>query len=434
MKKILVLFVLILLFYSASLSDLRAESVESIVNESKINACSIAYSEDGKTTFENFSTGITETSVYELASNGKLVAAYITLSLIDEGKLSLDSKIMNYLPADLLTTDKRLNDITVRQLLSHTAGFSPSYELGIDKKLYSSPGEEFRYSGVGYIYLQSVIESVSGLSMEQAAEEYVFNPLGMQNSTYEKAKTVVPYMKLSSAILFSLLIFIVAFCLLFLLGAFIGRVTKFKYFSLRISFVVAVLAAFVINALFLLFIFLSKVLVVFLVFFTIVCLLTFLTRKSRKAFYAILPVFTVLVIVLSLAVPITIPVTNDIIAKKANCAYSLKSTSSDMALFCDELMKQYNGSNEIMKGMFQSAINIDSTNSWGLGIAIERESQDRNTYWHSGMNPGFQSLIVLYPEQNKYIIVLTNSDDGLELSKSVAKNMLGINGKWDIKR
>ncbi len=329
MKKILVLFVLILLFYSTSLSDLRAESVESIVNESKINACSIAYSEDGKTTFENFSTGITETSVYELASNGKLVAAYITLSLIDEGKLSLDSKIMNYLPADLLTTDKRLNDITVRQLLSHTAGFSPSYELGIDKKLYSSPGEEFRYSGVGYIYLQSVIESVSGLSMEQAAEEYVFNPLGMQNSTYEKAKTVVPYMKLSSAILFSLLIFIVAFCLLFLLGAFIGRVTKFKYFSLRISFIVAVLAAFVINALFLLFIFLSKVLVVFLVFFTIVCLLTFLTRKSRKAFYAILPVFTVLVIVLSLAVPITIPVTNDIIAKKANCAYSLKSTSSE---------------------------------------------------------------------------------------------------------
>lgn len=434
MKKILALFVCILVFYSTSLSVLGAESVESIVNESKINACSIAYSEDGKTTFENFSTGITETSVYELASNGKLVAAYITLSLIDEGKLSLDSKIVNYLPADLLTTDERLNDITVRQLLSHTAGFSPSYELGIDKKLYSSPGQEFRYSGVGYIYLQSVIESVSGLSMEQAAEEYVFKPLGMQNSTFEKAKTVVPYMSLSSAILFSLLIFIVVFCILFLLGAFIGRVTKFQYYSLRISFIVAALVAFVINALFLLFIFLSKVLVVFLVFFIIVCLLTFLTRKSRKVFYAILPVFTVLVIVFSLAVPITIPVTNDIIAKKANCAYSLKSTSSDMALFCDELLKQYNGSNEIMKGMFRSAINIDGTNGWGLGIAIEQESQNKNTYWHSGMNPGFQSLIVLYPEQNKYTIVLTNSDEGLELSKSVTRNLLRINGKWDIKR
>jgi hypothetical protein len=45
---------------------------------------------------------------------------------------------------------------------------------------------------------------------------------------------------------------------------------------------------------------------------------------------------------------------------------------------------------------------------------------------HSGINPGFQSLIVLYPEQNKYVIVLTNSDYGLELSKSVAKNLLEI--------
>lgn len=434
MKKILLLLVSILVFASAPLSVLGAELVESIINESKINACSIAYSEGGKTSFENYGTGITETSVFELASNGKLVAAYITLSLIDEGKLSLDIPIALYLPANLLTNDQRLNDITVRHLLSHTAGFSPSYELGIDKKLYSSPGVEFRYSGVGYIYLQSVIESVTGLSMEQAAEKYVFGPLRMQNSTFEKVKTVVPYINLSSAILFALLIFIAVFCVLILLGAFIGKVTKSEYFSLRISFIVAVLMAGVINALFLLFVFVSKVLVVFLVYFTIVCLLTFLTRKNRKVFYAVLPVFTAIVIVLGLSVPITIPITNDVIAKKANCAYSLKSTSRDMALFSDELMKQYNGSNEIMKSMFRSAINIDSTNSWGLGIAIERESQNRTTYWHSGINPGFQSLIVLYPEQNKYAIVLTNSDNGLELSKSVATNLLEINGIWDIKR
>ncbi len=434
MKKNLLLLVSILMLFSTPLSVLGAESVESIINESNINACSIAYSEGGKTLFENYGTGITETSVFELASNGKLVAAYITLSLIDEGKLSLDTTIATYLPENLLTADERLNDITVKQLLSHTAGFSPSYELGIDKKLYSSPGAEFRYSGVGYTYLQSVIESVTGLSMEQAAEKYVFEPLGMQNSTFEKAKTIVPYMSLSSAILFALLIFLALFFILFLLGAFIGKVTKSKYFSLRMSFIVAVLLAGVINVLFLLFVFVSKVLVVFLVYFTMVCLLTFLIRKSRKGLYAVLPVFTALVIVLGLAVPITIPVTNDVIAKEANCAYSLKSTSRDMALFCDELVKQYNGSNKVMKGMFRSAVNIDSTNSWGLGIAIERESQNRTTYWHSGINPGFQSLIVICLEQSKYAIVLTNSDNGLELSKSVAKKLLEIDGRWDIKR
>lgn len=434
MKKILLCLVSILIIFSTPVSVLGAESVESIINESKTNACSIAYSEGGKTSFENYGTGITQTSVFELASNGKLVAAYITLKLIDEGKLSVDTKIATYLSPDLLTTDERLNDITVKQLLSHTAGFSPSYELGIDKKLYSSPGVEFRYSGVGYIYLQSVIERVTGLSMEQAAEKYVFEPLGMQNSTFEKAKTVVPYMNLSSALLYALLVFIAVFCIMFLLGAFIGIATKFKYFPLRVSFIVALLMAGVINVLFILFVFVSKVLVVFLVYFTIVSLLIFLTRKSRKVFYAVLPVITALIIVLGLAVPITIPVTNDVIAKKANCAYTLKSTSRDMALFCDELMKQYKGSNETIKGMFRSVINIDSTNSWGLGIAIEQDGQNRTTYWHSGINPGFQSLIVLYPEQKKYVIVLTNSDNGLEPSKSVAKNLLDINGTWDIKK
>ncbi|MDE7431999.1 MAG: serine hydrolase, partial [Lachnospiraceae bacterium] len=76
---------------------------------------------------------------------------------------------------------------------------------------------------------------------------------------------------------------------------------------------------------------------------------------------------------------------------------------------------------------------IDPVNSWGLGIAIEYESEGE-TYWHSGINPGFQSLFVLYPSQNKYVIILTNSDSGLLFSKEIAKDFLEIDGNWDIKR
>ena len=56
------------------------------------------------------------------------------------------------------------------------------------------------------------------------------------------------------------------------------------------------------------------------------------------------------------------------------------------------------------------------------------------TYWHSGINPGFQSLYVLYPEEDKYIVVITNSDRGLDFAKETARDYLGINGVWDIKR
>ena len=104
-----------------------------------------------------------------------------------------------------------------------------------------------------------------------------------------------------------------------------------------------------------------------------------------------------------------------------------------MAMFCQELMRQYDNCDGAVKDMFSAAVNIDSVNSWGTGIAIESENQGE-TYWHSGINPGFQSLLVLYPLQDKYVIILTNSDNGLQFSKKAAKDFLQIDGSWDIPR
>ena len=104
-----------------------------------------------------------------------------------------------------------------------------------------------------------------------------------------------------------------------------------------------------------------------------------------------------------------------------------------MAIFCRELMKQYESGDGAVKDMFSDAVNIDTDNSWGLGIAIEYESEGE-TYWHSGINPGFQSLIVLYPLQDKYVLVLTNSDNGLSFAKEIANAFLEIDGCWEIKR
>ena len=84
--------------------------------------------------------------------------------------------------------------------------------------------------------------------------------------------------------------------------------------------------------------------------------------------------------------------------------------------------------------MFEPAVVIDEENMWGLGIAIESDGEGETTYWHSGINPGFQSLYVLYPEENKYIVVLTNSDNGLNFATETARTFLGFEGQWQIKR
>ena len=394
---------------------------------------SIVYFENGQIKYDNFGKGIDENSVFELGSNGKTVTAYIALKLVREGKIGLDDSIAKYLDSNLITKDERIKEITLRQLLCHTSGFSPSYELGVDKKIYSNPGQEFRYSGVGYIYLQNVIENISGMSLENAAKHYVFEMLGMANSSFEYKKTVTPYISLSSSVLYSFAGYILAFIVLFVILVVVGAISKFKFFKMKTAFFAAYVAASLLNTLFMLFVLVSKVAFIFWIYFVVVGVIMIFSRKKRGVYYSSMPVVTILVLILGFTVPVCAPATNDIVPRKANSAYTLRSTAKDMSLFCNELMKQYNDGDDSLKDMFLPAVNIDDKNSWGLGIAIESESRGK-TYWHSGINPGFQSLYVIYPEDNKYVVSITNSDNGLDFSKEIARDFLNLDGIWDIKR
>lgn len=101
-------------------------------------------------------------------------------------------------------------------------------------------------------------------------------------------------------------------------------------------------------------------------------------------------------------------------------------------MFCIDTFFEVKETN-VVREMYESQIEIDSSNSWGLGVAIE-VSDGKTTYWHSGINPGMQCLFVMIPENNETIIIMTNSDNGLEFAKDIAKDKLGINGAWDIPR
>lgn len=391
------------------------------------------YYQDGSADFDYSGKGVDENTVFELGSCGKTVAAYTALALVDEDKLELNQKIKSYLDPKLITDDSRLDEITLKQLLCHTAGFSPSYEFGVDKKIYSDPGKEFRYSGVGYIYLQNVIEKASGMNFEQAASHYVFEPLGMPNSTFENVKTITPYMNAGNAVLYALVVFVLAFVVLLLISFIIGKVTKYKFFQFRTAYLFCFFAAGIINVIALLLI-MSKVLVLFIIFFAVMGIALLITKKKAKIFYASVPVIAVAIFILGFTVKVRVPITKELVSKGPNCAYSLKSTAKDMSRFCNELIKKQKSSENVFAQMFTPSIKIDEKNSWGLGIAIEAASQSETTYWHSGINPGAQSLFVLYPGQNKYAIILTNNDDGLNFAKEKAREFLNVDAVWDIKR
>ncbi len=151
---------------------------------------SIALIRDGKTTWlgafgvKDKKTGepVRRDTVFEAASLSKPVFTYGVLKLVDQEKLDLDAPLSSYL-AKPYVPDQRISKITARLVLSHRTGF-PNWRDSDSLPIYFPPGERFSYSGEGYIYLQRVVEQITGKPLDVYMDEAVFKPLGMTNSSY----------------------------------------------------------------------------------------------------------------------------------------------------------------------------------------------------------------------------------------------------------
>ena len=175
---------------TATISQLEHE-VPSLIKKDNVPGVAIAVIRGGKTKWvhgfgvknENGGQPVTAETVFEAASLSKTVFTYGVLKLVDQGKLGLDVPLTTYLPKPYID-DPRLAKITARIVLSHRTGF-PNWR-GADGSLpiYFTPGERFSYSGEGYIYLQRVVEHITGKPLNEYMTEAVFKPLGMTSSSY----------------------------------------------------------------------------------------------------------------------------------------------------------------------------------------------------------------------------------------------------------
>jgi len=151
---------------------------------------------------------IDENTAFSTASVSKPITATIAAMLVEQGKLDLDAPISRYLkrwkmPASPLTKN---SPITMRQLLSHTAGMSQGgyadFHLGDDipttldtlnglklpryKKpieVMFAPSSQWEYSGGGYVIVQIALEDITGQPLQKLAQDMLFTPLGMTNTT-----------------------------------------------------------------------------------------------------------------------------------------------------------------------------------------------------------------------------------------------------------
>ncbi len=158
-------------------------------------------------------TPVTPETVFRIGSITKQFTGAAMMLLQQDGKLSVDDRLAKYLP-----TVPRAGEITLRQMLNHTAGlgnytnrkppeaFLQSARLDYDSKalladmlahtdpLYpNEPGTKWDYSNTAYVLLGLVIEKVAGEPWPSLYERRLFKPAGLADTMVDNVATVVPH-------------------------------------------------------------------------------------------------------------------------------------------------------------------------------------------------------------------------------------------------
>jgi CubicO group peptidase (beta-lactamase class C family) len=146
-------------------------------------------------------------TMFLAGSISKPVAAIRAHQLVEEGKMSLDVNINDYLstwkvPDNEFTAKEK---VTLRRILNHTAGLTvwgfPGYDKGdtiptvpevLDGRgntdsvrVFKVPGESWMYSGGGYTVMQMAITDIEGMTFPETMQRHVLDLLNMRESTFE---------------------------------------------------------------------------------------------------------------------------------------------------------------------------------------------------------------------------------------------------------
>ncbi|WP_082576672.1 serine hydrolase domain-containing protein [Lysobacter sp. Root604] len=187
--------------------------VPAIMKDAKIQGAAVGLIVDGKLVYARGygyadHTGkvpATPDTVFVAASLSKPIASWVTMRLAEQGRIRLDQPVAELVsPWPLAQNQFDYRQITIRRLLSHTAGTTlggyqgwldykelPTLEESLAGKtngrgaveLFAPVGAKFQYSGGGYTLMQLAIERTTKRKYADLARELVFRPLGMKHSS-----------------------------------------------------------------------------------------------------------------------------------------------------------------------------------------------------------------------------------------------------------
>jgi uncharacterized protein YbbC (DUF1343 family)/CubicO group peptidase (beta-lactamase class C family) len=146
---------------------------------------------------------MTVDTIFDIASLTKPFGTTLAvMTLVERGAIKLDAPLGRYLKE---FRDKQFDEITIRRLLTHSAGLTayppngavaagfPSAASAIAKlPLDYPPGSAFQYSDTGFILLAEAVRRVSGTPLDRYLEKTVFRPLGLADTSFHPRASAMP--------------------------------------------------------------------------------------------------------------------------------------------------------------------------------------------------------------------------------------------------
>jgi len=145
--------------------------------------------------------------VSKLASVTKMYIGVLVMQLVEQGKISLDAVIPEYLPEDQIKKVKNAKESTIRQLMNHTSGIydiisdqgfylavlnDPPHnwepedllKFAYNKDAYFAPGADCYYSNTNFLLLSMILDKVTGKPHSEMMLSNIIQPLGLNNTFY----------------------------------------------------------------------------------------------------------------------------------------------------------------------------------------------------------------------------------------------------------
>jgi CubicO group peptidase (beta-lactamase class C family)/outer membrane lipoprotein-sorting protein len=166
------------------------QTIPRLMKDAHVPGLSVAVIEGSRVVYSNAfglrsndgSAPVDDQTVFAAASLSKPLFAFGVMQLVEEGRFDLDRPLVEYIDYEDLRHDPRYRRITARMVLSHTSGL-PNWRNG-RLEFQGDPGDRFRYSGEGFVFLQKAIERITGQTLEDFLQQRVLKPLSMNRSSY----------------------------------------------------------------------------------------------------------------------------------------------------------------------------------------------------------------------------------------------------------